>query len=110
MNRPILKLTDEDYNEQHLQEPWPNTDRPQHQHQSAPVHATNDHRMARGKPTSERREGDAPHPRRYFSSESAGVLTHPDDDVISMGGTLIRLCDHGHEVQRVPDFRQHRGV
>jgi glucosamine-6-phosphate deaminase len=23
---------------------------------------------------------------------------HPDDDVISMGGTLIRLCEHGHEV------------
>lgn len=23
---------------------------------------------------------------------------HPDDDVISMGGTLARLCQHGHEV------------
>ena len=23
---------------------------------------------------------------------------HPDDDVISMGGTLILLCDHGHDV------------
>lgn len=23
---------------------------------------------------------------------------HPDDDVISMGGTLIRLCEQGHEV------------
>lgn len=23
---------------------------------------------------------------------------HPDDDVISMGGTFIRLADHGHEV------------
>ena len=23
---------------------------------------------------------------------------HPDDDVISMGGTLIRLADQGHEV------------
>jgi glucosamine-6-phosphate deaminase len=23
---------------------------------------------------------------------------HPDDDVISMGGTLIRLCKHGHDV------------
>jgi len=26
---------------------------------------------------------------------------HPDDDVISMGGTLIRLCDQGHEVHTV---------
>ncbi|MBM3953492.1 MAG: glucosamine-6-phosphate deaminase [Planctomycetes bacterium] len=24
---------------------------------------------------------------------------HPDDDVISMGGTFIRLCEQGHEVQ-----------
>ena len=23
---------------------------------------------------------------------------HPDDDVISMGGTLLRLVEHGHEV------------
>lgn len=23
---------------------------------------------------------------------------HPDDDVISMGGTLSRLCEHGHDV------------
>src|SRR5947208_4401942 len=23
---------------------------------------------------------------------------HPDDDVISMGGTFIRLCQQGHEV------------
>ena len=23
---------------------------------------------------------------------------HPDDDVISMGGTLIRLAEQGHEV------------
>src|SRR5262249_1914194 len=23
---------------------------------------------------------------------------HPDDDVISMGGTFIRLCDQGHDV------------
>jgi len=23
---------------------------------------------------------------------------HPDDDVISMGGTLLRLVDQGHDV------------
>src|SRR5207244_3565666 len=23
---------------------------------------------------------------------------HPDDDVISMGGTFVRLCEQGHEV------------
>ena len=26
---------------------------------------------------------------------------HPDDDVISMGATLARLCQQGHEVSSV---------
>ena len=52
-----------------------------------------------GKPTTERREGDAPHPRDAIFPKRVLVFSpHPDDDVISMGGTLIRLCDHGHDV------------
>ena len=31
-------------------------------------------------------------------SEVLVLSPHPDDDVISMGGTLIRLADQGHEV------------
>ena len=52
-----------------------------------------------GKPPHLRRPGDIPradddiHPKRIL------VLSpHPDDDVISMGGTLARLADHGHDL------------
>lgn len=40
----------------------------------------------------------------YPAGKEAGKKTvlifspHPDDDVISMGGTFLRLVDHGHEV------------
>ena len=100
LNRPILKLTDEDYNEHHLQELLA---------EHGPAYNINIkvfRSMQRtitgwpgGKPTSERREGDAPHPRDAIFPKKVLVFSpHPDDDVISMGGTLIRLCDHGHEV------------
>lgn len=49
-----------------------------------------------GKPNtddSQRPERKAPYPKR-----SLIFSPHPDDDVISMGGTLLRLVDQGHEV------------
>jgi glucosamine-6-phosphate deaminase len=33
-----------------------------------------------------------------FPKRAIVFSPHPDDDVISMGGTLIRLCDQGHDV------------
>src|SRR6056300_169936 len=33
-----------------------------------------------------------------FPKKSIVLSPHPDDDVISMGGTLLRLVDQGHEV------------
>ncbi len=49
-----------------------------------------------GKPN----EDDALRPERAVPSEKRVVIfsPHPDDDVISMGGTFIRLHDQGHEV------------
>ncbi|MEO1238004.1 MAG: PIG-L family deacetylase, partial [Planctomycetota bacterium] len=52
-----------------------------------------------GKPPERRQPGD----RRQahddiFPKRVICFSPHPDDDVISMGGTLIRLCDQGHEV------------
>jgi len=97
VGKVILKLTNEDYNEfgmsdlvaeqgpaeninikvfnelQHTITGWPG-----------------------GKPKaddSQRPERAAPHPKRVLI-----FSPHPDDDVISMGGTLLRLVEQGHEV------------
>ncbi|MEO1449065.1 MAG: glucosamine-6-phosphate deaminase [Bacteroidota bacterium] len=97
VKKPILKLTDEDYREhgmgsllaekgnayeinirvfnelQHTITGWPG-----------------------GKPDaddSQRPERAEPFPKRVLI-----FSPHPDDDVISMGGTFIRLVDQGHEV------------
>ena len=97
VDKPILKLTPEEYNEngmsdliadygsaydinirvfnelQHTITGWPG-----------------------GKPNADdtqRPERAAPFPKRVLI-----FSPHPDDDVISMGGTLMRLVDQGHEV------------
>src|SRR5690606_3638403 len=93
--KAILKLTDEDYNEHGLQEllsargsaydinievfkglqqtitGWPG-----------------------GKPGRPRPDGSED----VFPKRVVVFSPHPDDDVISMGGTFIRLCEQGHEV------------
>ncbi|MBM4107062.1 MAG: glucosamine-6-phosphate deaminase [Phycisphaerae bacterium] len=52
-----------------------------------------------GKPRDRKRAGDIDRPRdRVFPKRILVFSPHPDDDVISMGGTLIRLVDQGHEV------------
>ena len=38
------------------------------------------------------------HPAGLAAKRVICFSPHPDDDVISMGGTLIRLCEDGHEV------------
>ncbi|MEX2605164.1 MAG: glucosamine-6-phosphate deaminase [Gracilimonas sp.] len=97
LQKPILKLTDQDYSEhgmndiliefgsaytinirvfneiQHTITGWPG-----------------------GKPNADdttRPERKEPYPKRILI-----FSPHPDDDVISMGGTFIRLADQGHEV------------
>lgn len=49
-----------------------------------------------GKPNAD----DSTRPERAFPAKKRCVIfsPHPDDDVISMGGTFTRLVDHGHEV------------
>jgi glucosamine-6-phosphate deaminase len=103
LEKPILKLTNEDYNEHGLQElvaarggayqvnieifkqlqktitGWPG-----------------------GKPGRPRfvpgRGVDDTKPDDTFPKRVIVFSPHPDDDVISMGGTFIRLCDQGHDV------------
>jgi glucosamine-6-phosphate deaminase len=121
LEKPILKLTDEDYNEHGLQEllsarggaydinievfrslqstitGWPGgkptgssprrngtltaKEGPLHAH----AHAVEHH-------------GDAEEGGGRFPKTVMIFSPHPDDDVISMGGTFIRLCEQGHDV------------
>ncbi len=98
--KPILKLTDEDYNEHHRQ------DLLAEYGESYDLNLRTFREMGRtitgwpgGKPAREKQPGDADWPRdRIFPKRILIFSPHPDDDVISMGGTLIRLVEHGHDV------------
>ena len=53
-----------------------------------------------GKPETMKQPGDRPQPLDHIFPKRVLVFSpHPDDDVISMGGTLIRLADQGHDVR-----------
>lgn len=100
LGKPILKLTEEDYNEAGLQDLLA-------EHGSAYDINVNVFRTMQrtitgwpgGKPESARKPGDPTLDRdRVFPKKVLIFSPHPDDDVISMGGTLIRLADHGHDV------------
>jgi glucosamine-6-phosphate deaminase len=103
--KAILKLTDDDYNEAGLQDLL-------RVHGSAyEANRTGFYQLQHtitgwpgGRDPRKTQPGDAP--ARPLRASSAGVFPkrvlvlspHPDDDVISMGGTLCRLVEHGHEV------------
>ena len=100
VSRPILKLTDADYNEEGLQDLLA-------EHGSAYEINLTVFRWLQstisgwpaGKPQSAKQPGDVSRPNDDIFPKRIVVFSpHPDDDVISMGGTLIRLADQGHEV------------
>ncbi len=111
LQKPLLKLTNEDYNEHHLQDlvasrpggaydlnievfrslqatitGWPGG-------KPAKVAADSKHIDPPSAPRFQHGKGSEIFPKRVVL-----FSPHPDDDVISMGGTFIRLCDQGHEV------------
>ena len=98
--KALLKLTDEDYNENHLQDLLA---------EHGPAYQIN-LRIFRGlqlrvtgwpggKPPSAKVPGDVDRPTDAVFPKRVVVFSpHPDDDVISMGGTLGRLVEHGHDV------------
>ncbi|MBX3402624.1 MAG: glucosamine-6-phosphate deaminase [Phycisphaeraceae bacterium] len=116
LGKPILKLVDEDYNEHGLQEllaarggaydinrevfralsrtitGWPGG-KPESSTSVLPVVGEEHGRGGRATEQAHGRDAHATFPKRVVV-----FSPHPDDDVISMGGTLIRLCDQGHEV------------
>ena len=116
LKKPILKLTDEDYNEHGLQDlvssraggayeinieifrslqgtitGWP-AGKGDAGHVSDRTRRSASHHWAAATSTATA-ETRAAEPKRVVI-----FSPHPDDDVISMGGTFIRLCAQGHDV------------
>ena len=100
VGKPILKLTEADYNEEGFQDLLAS-------HGSAYDINLKVFRHLQstimgwpgGKPDHAKQVGDRPgHRDDIFPKRVIVFSPHPDDDVISMGGTLIRLVDQGHEV------------
>ncbi|GAA5521808.1 glucosamine-6-phosphate deaminase [Aliifodinibius salicampi] len=97
VDKPVLKLTDEDYNEHGMGDLLT---------QYGPAYDINlkvfnelQHTITGwpgGKPNAD--DTNRPERAQPFPKRALVFSPHPDDDVISMGGTLIRLVEHGHEV------------
>jgi len=97
LNKPILKLTDDDYN---------NNGMAQLATENGPVYNINinifnklQHTIT-GWPGGKPNADDSQRPERANPAKKRVIVfsPHPDDDVISMGGTFIRLADQGHDV------------
>ncbi len=95
--KPILKLTDEDYNENGLSDLVV-------EYQSAyklniEIFNRLQHTIT-GWPGGKPNADDTTRPERATPAKKRVIIfsPHPDDDVISMGGTFLRLVEHGHEV------------
>ena len=97
LKKPILKLTEEDYNTHGMA---------QLATEQGPVYDINidifnkvQHTIT-GWPGGKPNADDSERPERAQPAKKRSIVfsPHPDDDVISMGGTFIRLADQGHEV------------
>ena len=97
VGKPILKLTEEDYN---------NHGMAQLATEKGPAYNINIHVFNKlqhtitGWPGGKPNADDSQRPERAEPDHKRSLVfsPHPDDDVISMGGTLMRLVDQGHEV------------
>jgi len=97
VNKPVLKLTEEDYN---------NHGMAQLATEKGPVYNINidifnqvQHTIT-GWPGGKPNADDSQRPERAEPAKKRVIVfsPHPDDDVISVGGTFIRLVDQGHDV------------
>lgn len=97
VNKPILKLTEEDYNSNGMAELAT---------VKGPVYNINIHifnllqHTITGWPGGKPNADDSQRPERANPERKRSIVfsPHPDDDVISMGGTFIRLASQGHDV------------
>ncbi len=100
VKKPILKLTVEDYNEEGLQDMLAEHGPAYDINIRVFRHMTNTITgWPGGKPSDRKQPGDRSQLHEDIFPKRVLIFSpHPDDDVISMGGTLIRLADQGHEV------------
>ena len=97
LNKPILKLSEQDYLENSLGELIDNYG----PFDKINIDVFNDlqHTITGwpgGKPNAD--DTTRPVPSKPFPKKVIIFSPHPDDDVISMGGTFIRLVEQGHDV------------
>ncbi|HWZ21321.1 MAG TPA: glucosamine-6-phosphate deaminase [Cytophagaceae bacterium] len=97
LNKPILKLTNKDYNDNGMSDLLA-------QHGNAydiNIIVFNDlQRTITGWPGGKPNADDSTRPERATPAKKRIIIfsPHPDDDIISMGGTFQRLQDQGHDV------------
>ncbi len=100
LDKPILKLTDRDYNDNRMSDLVT---------EMGPANKINIkvfnvlQRSITGWPGGKPNSDDTTRPERAnpFPKRVLVFSPHPDDDVISMGGTLARLAEQGHDVHVV---------
>lgn len=98
VEKPILKLTYQDYVDNHLGQLIDATGK---SYDNLNIKVFNDlqHTIS-GWPGGKPDADDSTRPARSWPFPKRVVIfsPHPDDDVISMGGTFLRLSDQGHDV------------
>ncbi|CAN5342713.1 glucosamine-6-phosphate deaminase [soil metagenome] len=97
IDKPILKLTDQDYNQNGMSDIV--TDYGPAYNVNIRVFNQVQHTITGwpgGKPNAD--DSDRPERAEPFPKRVLIFSPHPDDDVLSMGGTLMRLVEHGHDV------------
>ena len=94
--KPILRLTEKDYNQNNLSDLLV-----QKSHYDINLQAFNKlQRTITGWPGGKPNADDTHRPERKNPAKKRVIIfsPHPDDDVVSMGGTFDRLVSQGHEV------------
>ncbi len=97
LNKPVLKLTERDYMDHGMSDLI--TDHGPAYDINIRIFNELQHTIT-GWPGGKPNADDTNRPERALPEKKRVVIfsPHPDDDVISMGGTFLRLVDQGHEV------------
>ena len=97
VDKPVLKLTDRDYSDHGMDTLI--TEKGVAYNINIQVFNDLQHTIT-GWPGGKPEEDDTNRPERKAPFPKRVIIfsPHPDDDVISMGGTMLRLVEHGHDV------------